>query len=116
MSAAEKTLLASYLDGNAAAAHAPGQRVGVRSDGVTCRASDVDIAAYSCTLYFGEAEIALEGRAAQNLFATLAEVGVPSDGAAGSIYEGVTKLSCVIDADEVSDTGGGGAHCDFAPG
>ena len=31
------------------------------------------------------------------LFATIAEVGVKPDGAAGTIYEGLSQLACTID-------------------
>lgn len=115
LSVAEKRLLTRYLDGQAAAPHQRGLRIRVTSAAATCRASNVDITAYSCDLTFGSADVAIQGRAAQDLFATLAQLGVPSDGAAGSIYEGVTNLSCAIDADEVSESGGGGAHCNFGP-
>jgi len=36
---------------------------------------------------------------------------VPSDGAAGSIFEAVSNLGCTIDPGEVKQKGGGGAHC-----
>lgn len=115
LNAGDKALLSRYLDGEAGAAHAQGQRISVTSGSVTCRASNVDITAYSCDLSFGAAEVTIQGRAAQGLFATLAELGVQSEGAAGTMYEGVTDLDCTIDADEISDTGGGGAHCTFSP-
>jgi len=37
------------------------------------------------------------------------------DGAAGSIFEAVSKLSCSIDQNEVKQACGGGAHRDYAP-
>ncbi len=40
---------------------------------------------------------------------------MPSDGAAGSIYEAVTKLTCTIDPNEVTQMSGGGAHCNYGP-
>ena len=51
--AAEKALLLKYLEGDAKAAHAPGKKINVNAELVTCRISDVDITAHSCELAFG---------------------------------------------------------------
>ena len=47
---------------------------------------------------------------------TLALAGVPSDGAAGSIFESLSKLSCTLDPKAIKDKAGGGADCSFEPG
>lgn len=117
LAAGKKQLLLSYLNGNATAPHPPGQIVLVTADSLTCRASNVDITAHSCALKFGNgATVNISGRNAHELYATLVEVGVEADGAAGSIFEAVTNLKCKVKADEVADRAGGGAKCNFDPG
>jgi len=58
----------------------------------------------------------VKGRKAHELFATIAEVGVPSDGAAGTIYESLSHLACTINPAEIKQKAGGGAECKFDPG
>ena len=110
-----KAALAKMLDGETKASFPAGQTITVQVDKLTCKASNVDITLHSCELVFGTRTAKLTGRAAHELYATLAEVGVPSDGAAGSSYEAVTKLTCTIDPNEVKQMTGGGAHCDYGP-
>ena len=112
----EKHALSSMLDGNLAFTVPAGQKIRVAADSVSCRSSNVDISEHDCTLKFGAASLTLNGRAAHELFATLIENGVPSDGAAGSIYEAVSHLSCTIDPAEVKQRGGGGADCSYDAG
>ena len=38
------------------------------------------------------------------------------DGAAGSVFEGLSKLDCTIDPAEIKQKAGGGANCTFNPG
>jgi len=93
--------------------------VSVKFAAITCRAGDVDLKAYSCALAYGTRTINLKGRQAAELFATLIEAGVPSDGAAGTIYEGVKTLSCTLNLKELGGPGmgdGGGAACTYQPG
>ncbi len=109
-----KQALADMLDGNLNfASNAP---IAVAADSVACRQSDVDISHHDCTLKFGAATRTLNGRGAHELYATLIENGVPSDGAAGSSYESVSHLACTINPAEVKQKGGGGAACAWAPG
>lgn len=112
---AEKNLLLKYLNGNAKAPFPKGKTVVVKADSVTCRISNVDITAHSCDLKFGVRTVALSGRTAHELYATLIENGVPSDGAAGSIFEAIGALDCKIAPAEVADEGGGGAKCEYTP-
>jgi hypothetical protein len=112
----QKTALLLMLDGRLNFPYPPGQKIDVKADKVTCRASNVDISAHSCELTFGTKTRNLTGRAAHELYATLIESGVPSDGAAGSLFESVTALSCTIDPSEVKQKAGGGADCTFTPG
>jgi hypothetical protein len=67
------------------------KRIGVAADAVTCRASNVDIAAHSCELTFGAKKVAVEGMKAHELYATLIEVHAEPDAGAGSIFVGVSK-------------------------
>lgn len=92
------------------------RKISVRAAAVACRASNVDITLHDCTLKFGNRTATLTGRRAHELFATVAEVGVPSEGAAGSIYESLSQLVCTIDPNAVKQRGGGGADCTFTPG
>ena len=110
-----KELLAKFLDGETKVGLLADQTVSVKVDKLTCKASNVDITLHSCELVFGTRTATLTGRRAHELFAMLAELGVPSDGAAGSILKAVSNLTCTIDPNEVKLMSGGGAHCDYAP-
>lgn len=110
----QKQALADMLDGELNfPSNAP---FAVAADSVVCRQGDVDISYHDCTLKFGAATPMLNGRVAHELFATLIENGVPSDGAAGSSYESVSHLACTINPVEVKQKGGGGVTCAWSPG
>lgn len=94
----------------------PDRKITVEADSIVCRASNVDITSRSCELTFGPKKVTLSGRKAHELFATLAEIGVQPDGAAGTIRESLSRLSCTIDPNEVKQKAGGGATCNFDPG
>jgi len=79
-----------------------------------CRISNVAIAERSCEITFKKRKRSLKGREANEVFATLASAGVAAEGAAGSMIESVTKLSCTLDPAEIRDNSGGGADCSFA--
>lgn len=112
----EKHVLSKYLDGHSGAIFKKGKTIVVKADAVTCRASNVDITTHSCDLTFGgKKKKTLSGRKAHEIFATLLENGVASEGAAGSIFVGLTNLDCKIDPAGVSSRDGSGATCDFAP-
>jgi hypothetical protein len=81
--------------------YAPNKKITLTAGGVNCRASNVDITLHSCDLTFEAKKVATHGRKAHELYATLAEMGVPPDGAAGSIFEAVSNLDCTIDPGEV---------------
>jgi hypothetical protein len=116
LSLKNRKALANMLDGRLAFPFPANQKIDVKADKVTCRASNVDISAHSCELTFGSKTRKLDGRPAHELYATLIESGVPSDGAAGSVFESVTQLSCTIDPDVVKQRAGGGADCTFTAG
>jgi hypothetical protein len=110
----DKAILASLLDGKAVASSKG--KIQVDADAVICHAGDVDIASFGCELTFGTKQVQLTGRKANELFATIGEAGVPPDGAAGTIYEGLHAMSCVIDPAGIAQNDGSGATCSFEPG
>jgi hypothetical protein len=116
LSVYEKRVIALMFSGNLNFSLPANKKISVQADAVVCRASDVDITFHSCNLTFGKRTVPLKGSAAHELFATLVEVGVSSEGAAGSKYESLSLLRCTIDPNEVKQKGGGGADCTFNPG
>ncbi len=92
-------------------ATAAGYTVAVRATKILCRMSDVDLTSRSCTLTFGKRSVSLAGREANELFATMGEAGIPSQGAAGTIYESAMSLACTIDFTQLRARAGGGATC-----
>jgi hypothetical protein len=113
LSAGQKAALAQLLAGDSGWAP-KASKITVDVDRILCRAGNVDITAFGCDLMFGAKTVHLSGRRANELFATLGDVGVASDGAAGTIYRGLYKLSCTIDPHEVAEASGGGADCAYA--
>jgi hypothetical protein len=113
--ARDKLVLLRFLNGQADAHYMGAKKISVKADQLSCRASNVDITQHSCDLTFGAKKPSFNGRKAHELYATLAEVGVPPDGAAGSIFEALSNLDCTIDPAEVKQKAGGGAHCSYDP-
>ena len=111
LSPTDKRIVAAFFAGQTRVPFATAMFV--IADKIVCRASNVDIAERSCELTFGKTVKKLQGREASELFATQAMAGVPSDGAAGSIFEGVSKLSCTLDPAAIKDKSGGGAECTY---
>jgi hypothetical protein len=105
-------LLEKFLNGRV---YSSRKKINVAASGITCKANNVDITLHQCDLTFGAKKVTTHGRKAHELYATLAEAGVPPEGAAGSIFEAVSNLDCTIDPAEVKQKRGGGAHCTFAP-
>ena len=91
------------------------RRLGDRNQ-IVCRAGNVDITARSCELTFKGAKQTITGRRASEIFATEAMAGIAPDGAAGSLTESLSKLSCTIDPAEIKQKAGGGATCAFETG
>lgn len=110
----EITLLQGFLDGRAGTARTKGQKVRVTAKSVICKSSDVDLTERQCELMFGTERVAVRGRQAEALNATLALIGLPEQGAAGSIYYGLSALDCTVDADAVARRDGSGAKCQFS--
>ncbi len=116
LSGQDKHAIARLFDGHLGFPFPAGRKITVQADAILCRASNVDITSRSCTLTFGTHTAMLKARQAHELFATIAEAGVPEDGAAGSIFEGMSHLNCTVDPAEIKQKAGGGADCKFDPG
>jgi hypothetical protein len=109
----DKAVLVKLFDDQFVFAFPAGKTIPVAADAVSCRASDVDIALHACNLGFGASRVAVDGRRAHELMATLLEAGVKSESAAGSVTVGVKNLACTIDPNAVKERAGGGAQCRF---
>jgi hypothetical protein len=113
LSPAEKKAVAAFFAGNADYPYK--NKISVTADKIVCRISNVDITARSCELTFGKATRLSKGREANEIYTTEVFAGVPSDGAAGSIFESLSKLSCTLDPAGIKDKGGAGADCSYGP-
>jgi hypothetical protein len=113
--AVNKIVLSRFLNGQTNVHYPPNKKIEVKADSVSCKTSNVDITEHGCELTFGAKKATLHGRKAHELYATLAEVGAPSEGAAGSVFEAVSNLDCTVDPAEVKQKAGGGAHCGYDP-
>ncbi|MGY4629372.1 hypothetical protein [Bradyrhizobium sp. USDA 4486] len=88
----------------------------VTADKIICRTGNVDITVRNCEVTFGKKTKTVNGSTANEIFATAALAGIPPDGAAGSNFESLTKLSCTIDPNAIRRKDGSGADCTFQPG
>ena len=88
----------------------------VTADRIVCRTGNVDITVRNCEVTFGKKTRTVNGSTANEIFATEALAGVPPDGAAGSNFESLAKLSCTIDPNAIRRKDGSGADCTFQPG
>ena len=88
----------------------------VTADRIVCRTGNVDITVRNCEVTFGKKVKTVAGSTANEIFATEALAGVPPDGAAGSNFESLSKLSCTIDPNAIRQKDGSGADCTFQPG
>ena len=111
----ERKVIAGLFDGNSKISY-PKKKLSVGADSATCRISNVAIAERSCDLAFAKGKRSLKGRAANELYATLASAGVTAEGAAGSMIESVTKLNCTLDLGAISQNDGSGATCSWESG
>jgi hypothetical protein len=111
----ERKVIAGLFDGNGRISY-PKKKLSVSADIVTCRISNVAIAERSCDISFSKGKHALKGREANEAYATLASAGVTAQGAAGSMIESLSKLSCSLDLDVIRQNAGGGAECSWEAG
>ena len=112
----DKRVIARLFRGNTRFGFTPNTKISVDADSLVCRVSNVDITQRSCELTFGARKRTLTGREANEVGATAAAAGVPSEGAAGSSIESISKLRCTIDPHEIMQKAGGGANCNFETG
>jgi hypothetical protein len=113
LSAAEKRVMARFLSGSSDVIFPANKTIRVEADSVECKASSVAIVEHFCELKFGAKTRTISGRKAHELYATLIEVGVPAEGAAGSIYENIKYIACTINPNELKQNSGGGATCRY---
>jgi hypothetical protein len=88
-------------------------KISVTAEKIVCRTSNVDITARSCEVTFKTKKQTVNGREANELFATEAVAGVPSEGAAGSNFESLSKLNCTLDPAQLKQKARGGAECAY---
>ncbi|MGV7212461.1 hypothetical protein [Bradyrhizobium sp. UFLA05-112] len=88
----------------------------VTADRIVCRTGNVDITVRSCEVTFDKKVKTVNGSTANEIYATEALAGVAADGAAGSNFESLSKLSCTIDPNAIRQKDGSGASCKFQPG
>ncbi len=112
----DKHVVARLFGGDADVPYPANKKIIVKTDAVMCRTSNVDITARSCVVTFGSHKRTLNAREPNEIYATEAVAGVPSDGAAGSIYESLSNLVCTLDPGEIKQKAGGGAECSFDAG
>jgi hypothetical protein len=98
----DKRVIARLFRGNTRFGFTPNTKISVESR--------------SCELNFGARKRTLTGREANEVGATMAAAGIPSEGAAGSSIESISKLRCTIDPNEIMQKAGGGAQCSFETG
>jgi hypothetical protein len=111
MPAANKKAVAALFKGDT---NFPYQnKVTVTAEKIVCQTSNVDVTARSCEVTFKTSSKTLKGREANELYATEAMAGIPPDGAAGSNFESLSKLSCTLDPKVLKQNGGGGAECSW---
>ena len=77
------------------------KKISVTADKIVCHVSNVDITARSCELTFRGAKQTITGRRANEIFATEAMAGIAPGGAAGSVSESLSKLTCTLDPAEI---------------
>jgi hypothetical protein len=112
--AAEKMAIAKFFEGHTSISY--GRKISVTADTIVCRTGNVDITARSCELTFKNGKRTLKAREANELYATEVMAGVPADGAAGSVFESLSKLNCTLDPKAIKEKAGAGAECTFEPG
>jgi hypothetical protein len=114
LTADEREAVSAFFVGQSGVRYA--KKISVTADKIVCRVSNVDITARSCELTFKGAKQTISGRRASEIFATEAMAGIPADGAAGSVFESLSKLNCTLDPIEIRKKAGGGADCSFETG
>jgi hypothetical protein len=76
--------------------------ISVKANAIVCSVGNVDLTSPSCKLTFDAKTINLTGRAAYELYATMSQAGVPSEGSAGEVHETLSNLVCTINSLEIA--------------
>lgn len=114
LSPLDKVTVAALFDGESGKVAA--KKITITADRIVCRSGNVDLTARSCELTFKGGKHSLQGREANELFATMVAAGIAPEGAAGSNIASLSKLSCTLDVGAVKQKDGGGASCSFEAG
>ena len=114
LTSAEKKAMAMLFAANADIPYK--KPIVVTADKIVCRTGNVDITVRNCEVTFGKKVRTVNGPTANEIYATEALAGIPPDGAAGSNFESLSKLSCTIDPNAIRQKDGSGADCTFQPG
>ncbi|OAF05219.1 hypothetical protein AYJ54_22505 [Bradyrhizobium centrolobii] len=114
LSGAEKKAVAMLFAANSDIPYK--KTIVVTADRIVCRTGNVDITMRNCEVTFGKTVKTVNGSTANEIFATEVLAGIPADGAAGSNFESLTRLSCTIDPNAIRQKDGSGADCTFQPG
>ena len=114
LSPLDKVTVAALFDGESGKVAA--KKIAVTADRIMCRTGNVDLTARSCELAFKGGKHSLQGREANELFATMVASGIAPEGAAGSSIASLSKLSCTLDVGTIKQKDGGGASCSFDAG
>ncbi len=109
----DRRTLEQLLEGHPSLPFPANRKISVEAKSIDCTAGNVDITAHACKLTFGSETVHITGRKAHELYATMLEVGIPSEGAAGTLHETVSHLVCSISPHEIAQKAGGGADCTF---
>src|SRR5262245_58882328 len=109
LTADEREAVSAFFVGQSGVRYA--KKISFTADKIVCKVSNVDITARSCELTFKGAKQTITGRRASEIFATEVMARVPADGAAGSMFESLSKLNCTLDPAEIRKKTGGGADC-----
>jgi hypothetical protein len=120
LSSADRRAMARLFAGNPIT-FPTGRKISVTANTIDCRTNTADIVSRTCDLTFedrrrGDRKVSRSGRAANELFATLATAGVTSGGTTEPTVERVTKLVCTIDPNIIRQKAGSGADCVFEKG
>jgi len=110
LSASEKKAFAALFDGNTKISY-PKKKLSISAETVMCKIGNVDITARSCEITFKKGKRSLKGREANEVSATFAAAGVTPEGAAGSMIQTISKLSCTLNPSAIKENSGAGADC-----
>jgi hypothetical protein len=112
----EKRVIARLFRGDTNFGFTPGRTIPVAANSIVCKTGNVDITQRSCELTFTMGKRDLAGREANEMAATASVAGAQSEGAAGSTLENLSKLTCIVDPNEIMKKAGGGVECKFDTG